>query len=584
MKIKQLDIKKVAIYIGILIIGFIIGWTTRNSQLATRNPQPATRNPKPATRNSQLATWTCSMHPQIKQPEAGDCPICGMDLIPMTTGSGNSNPAHIEMSEEAIKLANIQTSIVELSSTEKEIFLQGKIEVDERLISTQSIHFAGRIEKLFIAFEGEKVSKGQKLATIYSPQLVTAQNELFEAIKSKDSYPQLYTAARNKLKLWKLTDNQISEIEKKGTVQENFNITADVSGYVMKRAVSVGDYVKTGDMLFKIANLNRLWVVFDVYEKDLPFISINNKIDFTINSLPTKSFSAKVSYIDPVINSQKRTASIRTEVSNNAGFLKPEMFVSGKLTANLSHKANAIVVPKSAVMWTGKRSIVYVKVPDTDVPVFELREIELGEPLGNFYVVTSGINKGDFIVTNGAFTVDAAAQLNSKYSMMNPPIKKVKENIPDYRKTTPDKFVKQLNEVLLSYLALKENLIAANVQNSKKEALSITANLKKVNMMLLKGEAHEYWMKQLKTLNYEAGIISKTENIDTQRKSFKSFSDAMIKVVKTYGLQSEKVYIQFCPMADNDKGAFWLSTQKQIANPYFGDMMLTCGETKDSIK
>ncbi len=571
--------KNIIINFSVLIIGILIGWLLIGGNSNAQETKNEEHN-----HISENQTWTCSMHPQIKQPDSGDCPICGMDLIPMTNSSGNSNLAQIEMSEEAIQLANIQTSRVELSSTEKEIFLQGKIEVDERLISTQSIHFAGRIEKLFIAFEGEKISKGQKLATIYSPQLVSAQNELFEAIKSKENYPQLYTAARNKLKLWKLTDKQISDIEKKGIVQENFIITADVSGYVMKRAVSVGDYVKTGDMLFKIANLNRLWVVFDVYEKDLPFVSLNNKIDLTVNSLPEKSFAAKVSYIDPVINSQKRTASVRTELTNTNGLLKPEMFVSGKLTANLSHKENAIVVPKSAIMWTGKRSIIYVKVPDIDIPVFELREIELGEPLGNFYVVISGINEGDYIVTNGAFTVDAAAQLNSKYSMMNPPIKEVDENIPDYRKIAPKKFIKQLNEVLSSYLTLNESLIAANAQSAKKEALKISANLKGVEMKLLKGESHEYWMKQLKILNNEAKKISQIENIDTQRKSFKSLSDAMIKVIRSFGLQSGKVYVQFCPMADNDKGAFWLSTQKEIANPYFGDMMLSCGETKDSIK
>ena len=571
--------KNIIINFSVLIIGILIGWLLIGGNSNAQETKNEEHN-----HISENQTWTCSMHPQIKQPDSGDCPICGMDLIPMTNSSGNSNLAQIEMSEEAIQLANIQTSRVELSSTEKEIFLQGKIEVDERLISTQSIHFAGRIEKLFIAFEGEKISKGQKLATIYSPQLVSAQNELFEAIKSKENYPQLYTAARNKLKLWKLTDKQISDIEKKGIVQENFIITADVSGYVMKRAVSVGDYVKTGDMLFKIANLNRLWVVFDVYEKDLPFVSLHNNVDFTVNSLPEKSFSAKVSYIDPVINSQKRTASVRTELTNTNGLLKPEMFVSGKLTANLSHKENAIVVPKSAIMWTGKRSIIYVKVPDIDIPVFELREIELGEPLGNFYVVISGINEGDYIVTNGAFTVDAAAQLNSKYSMMNPPIKEVDENIPDYRKIAPKKFIKQLNEVLSSYLTLNESLIAANAQSAKKEALKISANLKGVEMKLLKGESHEYWMKQLKILNNEAKKISQIENIDTQRKSFKSLSDAMIKVIRSFGLQSGKVYVQFCPMADNDKGAFWLSTQKEIANPYFGDMMLSCGETKDSIK
>lgn len=577
---KMLQYKNRIINLSILIIGILIGWLVFGNNTKPTEIDHSSHNHIA----SESQTWTCSMHPQIKQPDLGDCPICGMDLIPMDTGSGNTNPAQIEMSEDAMKLANIQTSIVELSKTEKELFLQGKVEIDERLISTQAVHFSGRIEKLFVAFEGEKVTKGQKLATIYSPQLVTAQKELFEAIKSKESYPQLYTAAVNKLKLWKLSESQIAAIEKSQTIQENFNIVADVSGFVTKKHITVGDYVKTGDMIFKIANLNRLWVMFDVYEKDLPFITVGNTIDFTVNSLPSKSFSAKISYIDPVINSQKRTASIRTEVSNIRGELKPEMFVNGKLIADLSHRKNALVIPKSAIMWTGKRSIVYVKVPDTEVPVFEMKEIELGEPLGSFYVVNNGINEGDEIVTNGTFTVDAAAQLNSKYSMMNPPIREIKEEIPDFRQGIAEKFAGQLNEVLFSYLTLKENLIAANAENSATDAKVLLEKLQKVNMKLLKGKAHRYYMKQTKVIISETGKIVKSQNIDTQRKAFKPLSEKIITLFQSFGVKTETIYIQYCPMADNDKGGFWLSTEKQVANPYFGDMMLKCGEVTDSIK
>lgn len=575
---KTLKYKNIVINLGVLIVGIFLGWLVFGGNEKPTGVDHTKHN------HSANQTWTCSMHPQIKQPDPGDCPICGMDLIPMSSGTGSANPAQIEMSKEAIKLANIQTSVVELSKTEKELFLQGKVEIDERLISTQAVHFSGRIEKLFVAFEGEKVIKGQKLATIYSPQLVTAQKELFEAIKSKESYPQLYTAAVNKLKLWKLTDMQIAEIESNGSVREKFDIEADVSGFVTKKHITVGDYVKTGDMIFEIANLNRLWIMFDVYEKDLPFITVGNTIDFTVNSLPSKTFSAKVSYIDPVINPQKRTASIRTEVSNTGGHLKPEMFVNGKLTANLSHRENALVVPKSAIMWTGKRSIVYVKVPNSDVPVFELKEVELGEPLGGFYVVNKGIKEGDEIVTNGTFTVDAAAQLNSKYSMMNPPIKQVKAEIPDFRQETPKKFVAQLNEVLLSYLALKETLVAANATSAIDDAKLMLDKIKKANMKLLKGEAHHYYMKQIKVVEAETQKIVNSANIDTQRKAFKPLSENVIVLTQSFGVKNETIYIQYCPMADNDKGGFWLSTEKQVINPYFGDMMLKCGEVTDSIK
>jgi len=507
-----------------------------------------------------------------------------MDLILAKSSSASSSPAQIEMSEQAVKLANIQTEPVKLSSAKKEIHLQGKIEIDERRISTQSAHFPGRIEKLYVAFEGERILNGQRLASIYSPKLVTAQKELLEAAESKSEYPQLYTAAKNKLKLLKLSEEQIEQIENSGTVKEYFDIRADASGYITQKRVSPGDYIRAGEALFDVADLQKLWVKFDAYERDLPFISKGDKIEFTVSSVPSKTYSVKINYIDPIIDQQKRTASLRAEVANSDGTIKPQMFVQGKLSSSLKYAKEALVIPKSAVMWTGKRSVVYVKVPEADIPLFEFREIETGESLGNFYVVNNGLKEGEQVVTNGTFTVDAAAQLNSKYSMMNPPVKEKKEEVPDYSTERPDAFAKQLQSVLSVYLALTESLTAADSETAKKEAEKLLKALEKTDMSLLKGDAHDYWMMQSKIIKEQGKKIAGSKNIDTQRKAFKPFSQAIINTSKSYVPNGEPLYIQFCPMADDDAGAFWLSTQKEIANPYFGDMMLRCGETKDTIQ
>ena len=572
----KLNYKFLLINVSLLIAGILIGWLFFSSSNEMKHEHLAKEN--------VAEWWTCSMHPQIKQTDKGDCPICGMDLIPMSNSSDNDNEAQIEMSEAAMKLANIQTSIVEYSEAEKEIFLQGKVKIDERRVSTQAIHFSGRIEKLYVAFEGEQVTKGQRLATIYSPQLVTAQKELFEAIKSKESYPQLLDAARNKLRLWKLTDKQIADFEKNGKIKENFDITADVSGYVLSKKITTGDYVKAGGVLFEIVDLNRLWVVFDAYEKDLPFIKKNDVIDFTVSSMSSKTFTGKVAYIDPVLNPQKRSTAIRTEVSNIENLLKPEMFVNGKLIASLTHRHNALVVPKSAIMWTGKRSIVYVKVPETDVPVFEMREVELGEALGAFYIISKGLNENEEIVTNGTFTVDAAAQLNNKYSMMNPPIDKLKIDVSDFKGQVSKKIISQLEKALNSYLIMKESLIAADATSVKNEAGALLENINAINTKLLKGEAYNFGKEKIEIIKKNTDSMSKANNIDTQRKKFKPLSEAMIQLVQSFGLQNNKVYIQFCPMADNDKGGYWLSSENEVLNPYFGDMMLRCGEVKDSIQ
>ncbi|MPM57516.1 Multidrug resistance protein MdtA [bioreactor metagenome] len=362
------------------------------------------------------------MHPQIRMEEPGDCPICGMDLIPLqTTGSGDAaiDPNAIQLSVEAAALANVQTTIVSRQNPVKEVQLYGTIQVDERLSQSQTSHVSGRIEKLFVTFTGESVRRGQLLATIYSPELLNAQQELIEAAKMKDLQPALVQAVREKLRLWKLTDEQIARIEQSGEVSPLIDVVATSSGIVISKNVNQGDYVNTGTILFNIADLSRVWAIFDAYESDLPFLKVGDRLEYTLQSLPGKTFSGRISFINPILDPATRTAKVRVETANPGMELKPEMYANALIDAPLKQYNNEVVIPKSAILWTGKRSIVYVKQPDTETPSFLLREIELGPSLGDAYVVLSGINDGDEIVTNGAFTVDASAQLAGKRSMMN---------------------------------------------------------------------------------------------------------------------------------------------------------------------
>ena len=261
--------------------------------------------------------------------------------------------------------------------------------------------------------------------SIYSPELVTAQQELFEALKFKDSNPAIVDAARYKLRQWKLTTNQIAQIEKSGRVKEDFPTQSTVSGTVLNKRVNVGDYVQTGQSLFELVNLANVWALFDAYESDLPWIKKGSRVDFTIESLPGKTFSGAVSFIDPIINSQTRVARVRLEVRNPSGMLKPEMFATGEIKTQLGN-AKALVVPKSAVLWTGTRSVVYVKSDDKTRNAFTLRDVTLGPEIGDGFIVSGGVKDGEVIVTNGTFAVDAAAQLAGKPSMMNqtPTVKK----------------------------------------------------------------------------------------------------------------------------------------------------------------
>ena len=272
----------------------------------------------------------------------------------------------------------------------------------------------------FVNFTGQNVARGEKLATIYSPALITAQKELLEARTHAKTDPDLYRAARNKLKLWDLTDSQIDEIEGADGVSSRFDILSPITGTVTRRDVSLGDYVKEGAALFQVIDLSSVWVMFDAYESDLPWIKQGDKVSFTVQSLPGQTFNGRIGFIDPLIDPKTRIAQVRVEVRNPGGALKPEMFANGTVTSSIAGNKKDLMIPKTAVLWTGKRAVVYVKVPDRTQPTFSYREIVLGPSAGAFYVVADGLQEGEMIAVNGVFKIDAAAQLAGKPSMMNP--------------------------------------------------------------------------------------------------------------------------------------------------------------------
>ncbi len=538
--------------------------------------------------------WTCSMHPQIRQGEPGSCPICGMDLIPLEDDNGEGiDPMAITMSPTAMQLADVVTATVGSESAMKAIRLNGKVQEDERLILSQSTHFPGRIEKLSVNFTGELVSKGSVIANLYSPQLVTAQEELFEAYKIRESQPNLYRAAREKLKNWKLSENQIDQIISTGKVKDQFPILADQSGYVMSKKVNLGDYVNRGQILYEIANLSRVWVLFDVYENDLSWIKKGDSIQFIISSLPGQNFKGKIDYIDPVINPKTRVTKARVVVNNEDRNLKPEMFASGEVKAALGNAGNKMTVPKSAVMWTGKRSVVYVKQSTDQGMHFMMREVTLGPALGDAYVVEKGLESGEEIAVNGTFSIDAAAQLAGKPSMMSSDGAtdhsehqmegQMQVNESDQVYESDSKFKEQLQAVFSAYLPVKDALVQSDQETASKEAKNLQVSIDNVDMKLVKGDAHLEWMKDLEILQEAIKGITNGGDIENVRMMLSPLSDQLFYTLKKFQVGVDG-YRQYCPMAFDFKGAFWLSDSDEILNPYFGDAMLTCGNVEEELK
>lgn len=583
MKIKMEKLKIIPVIIITALAGLGAGYLIFGRQATDTHDH---ETPSMETTASE-EIWTCSMHPQIRQNEPGDCPICGMDLIPLGSGGASDNPLVMEMTREAVKLANIQTTAVGAAGSEnaKRINLTGKVQADERLASSQVAHIPGRIEQLFVTFTGETITKGQKLATIYSPELVAAQRELIEAAKWKDTRPQLLEAARTKLRYWKIPDAAIEQVEQSGEIQPTITILADQGGIVLKRRVSVGDYVKEGAVLFDLASLNRVWILFDAYEEDLPEIRLGDQVEYTVAALPNRTFKARISFIDPVINPQTRVATLRAEAANPAAQLKPEMLVRGTIRADAPAPKGALSVPKTAVMWTGPRSVVYVEVAGANVPSYEFREVTLGDAIGDRYLVLSGLDAGERVVTNGAFVIDAAAQLNNMASMMNRNVRRAgaEAEVPDYSEQTPQAFRQQLMNIVDRYLPLKDALVATDAGQAAGASDQLMAALEQVDMSLLAGEAHNYWMQQQTALKAHGHQLQESASIEEQRRQFSFFTNALVETLTAFGAGGDSLYLQHCPMAFNNEGADWLSREEAILNPYFGDEMLTCGIVKSTL-
>lgn len=571
--------------IVVLVLGIIIGrWVLPT---ANQLSDESVHQHIDTSKNQHInKLWTCSMHPQIQQNSPGKCPLCAMDLIPVesTLDMESEFEDEITMSESALKLAEIQTYRVSLQKPKKEIRLLGKVKPDERLIYSQAIHFPGRVEKLFVNFTGEKVVKGQKLATVYSSELVTAQKELFEVLKDESTSPLLAEAARNKLKQWKFSDKQIADLEQSGVVQTNVDVLSDYTGYVMERNISEGDHYMEGQALFTITDLSKVWVLFEAYENDLPWIKEGDQFSINLKSIPGETIKGKVSFIDPFINPKTRVAYVRVELPNDKGRLKPDMFASGVLNSNLSFSEEVILVPKSSVLWTGKRAVVYVKIPNRKQSSFIFREVVLGEDAGDFYVVKEGLEDGEEIASNGVFKIDASAQLAGKRSMMNSNGKELSGNVASHENSTPLEFQNQLGNVVLSYLDLKNRLV--NDDNDiKKETQSIQRSITEIDQNLLEGNQILEWKKFEEKMNNDLKKLLKLESIEEQRNVFLSLSNSLIEATDIFGIKLEEksLYLEFCPMADNNKGGFWFSSEKEIMNPYFGSSMLKCGSVKEII-
>jgi len=434
----------------------------------------------PATGSGDDTIWTCSMHPQIRQPNFGICPICNMDLIALQD-DGSGGLREVSVTPEAAALLDLRVSPVVRSSAGVEIRLFGRINYNERRITKISSRVSGRLDRLFVDFTGALVRKDDHLAEIYSPDLLVAQRELIEAKRAMertesgsaavlDTRRRLLEAAREKLRLLQFSDKQIQDIEDAAQPSDHLTLHAPQAGIVTAKFATEGQYVKTGDPLFTVADLSEVWLNLEAYESDLQWLRYAQKVEFSVDALPGRSFSGTIAFIDPEIDPMRRISRVRVNVANPDQALKPGMFaeatvrsttaadgrvldpsLAGKwispmhpeivkdgpgpcdicgmdlvpaeqlgIIAGKADTREPLLIPASAALRTGERAIVYVRTGTDNGPTFEGREIVLGPKVGQQFIVVRGLEEGELVVSRGAFKLDSELQIKARPSMMNP--------------------------------------------------------------------------------------------------------------------------------------------------------------------
>jgi len=371
----------------------------------------------------RILFWTCSMHPQIKLPNSGKCPICFMDLIPVYEEK-KEDISEIRFTSEEREIADIETVPVSYRDLNIEIKFFGKIEYDETRIANISAYIPGRIEKLYVNFIGAKVERGEKLFQIYSPDVYIYQEEYLLSLKrykeavekneisSINSEKEILEGVRKKLLLLGFLPFQIDDIEKKGVPSDKIDFYSPSSGIIIERNAYEGKYFKEGDILFKIADVKKVWIKLDVYEKDISFVKPGQEVDILCEAYPEKIFKGNISFIDPFLNEKTRTIKVRIEIDNPKEELKPGMFAHIFLKYPLGKKLS---IPYTSVLLTGKRAIVFV---EKEPNLFQVREVVIGPRAGDFYPVMNGLKEGEKVVKKGNFAIDSTLQIKGKESMM----------------------------------------------------------------------------------------------------------------------------------------------------------------------
>ena len=371
-----------------------------------------------------VAYYKDPMHPWYTSDKPGKAPDCGMDLVPVYEGEGNTKG--IKIDPATVQNIGVKVETAEKKKLKKIIRTVGKVDFDETKVFSVNTKIMGWVEQLYVDYTGKQIRKGDALLELYSPELVSTQEEYLQALnyrkqlqqstieESRKGADDLVASAKRRLLNWDISEAEIQELEKRGTAKKTMTIISPADGIVLEKSVFKGMNAMAGMELYKIADLSTIWIIADVYQYELPWVKTGQQAEVELSYLPGKSFNGIITYIYPTLNPETKTAKVRIEVKNKAALdFKPEMYATVKFASAVV--VNAVAIPDQAIIRSGERNIVVVALGGG---YFDPREVKLGVTADGYVEILQGIREGEKIVTSSQFLIDSESNLKAAITQM----------------------------------------------------------------------------------------------------------------------------------------------------------------------
>ena len=535
------------------------------------------------------AYYTCGMHPWVVLPEPGVCPICQMDLVQLDPAKFSSE---VTIDPTVVQNMGVRVEEVTTGPLMGTVRTVGTVTYDETRVREVTTKFDGWIETLFVDSLGTQVADGDPLFTVYSPQVYAAQEEYLSAHRNHGGTNDntLLEAAHTRLSFFDLDSQQIEELEQRDQPLKAVTIRSPYEGVVIDKQANEGMKVNAGNLIYRIADLSRLWVMVTVYEYQLPYVEVGQKAAMTLPYIPGQTFEGEVTYIYPYLNTRSREARVRLEFANPHGVLKPGMFANVELHNTLAK--DRVLVPRSAVLDTGQRQVAFVWLGDGR---FEPRDLTLGiEMQAGQVEVLAGLEAGEQVVTSGQFLLDSESKVREALAKMvqddlaMAPDPNEDESADDELVALPETAAEALADALKAYFAASEELINDQMDGLAEAGESVGQALDRMTQMPVPNDPH-LWHRLDSPAKAKAAAedLVAAESIEEARLALADLSIAMQRLVETTGVPAmidQSIESVRCPMyLSGQGGSRWLQPAGPVRNPYMGQRMLGCYDERTTL-